>query len=83
MYFVMHRAGVTGLKTSHLIHPLSKDTPNNFVPFPGVLMGQGTGCLHCKAPVTSAASAVFVLLVAYIYIPIWYLKTILYCILLY
>lgn len=65
----MHRAGLTILKTPHLIHPPSKDIPNNFVPFDvvtiipelcGDLMGQGmqgTGCLHSKAPVTSAASA--------------------------
>lgn len=63
MYFVMHRAGV---KTSHLIHPSSEDIPNNFLSFDivtiipeicGDLMGQGTGYFHCKAPGTSAASA--------------------------
>lgn len=81
IYFVMHRTGVTIVKTPHLIHPPSKDIPNNFVPFDivmilseqcGELMGQGTICLHCKAPVTSPASdegkqTAFVLLVSYIY----------------
>lgn len=57
---------MTAVKTSHLIHPSSKDIPNNSVPFDivtiipeisGDLMGQGTGCLHCKALVASAALA--------------------------
>lgn len=47
----MHRAGVTIVKSSHLIQTPSKDITNNFVPFDivtiipelgGDLMGQGT-----------------------------------------
>lgn len=57
MSFVMHRAGRNIVKISRLIHPPSKDIPNNFVPLDivmtvpelcGDLMGQGQGAFTAR-----------------------------------